>query len=192
MSALPDDFDRDEFADLDATADYFDGDRTVDDAAAEKAMRAVAFIDRQLARWEALAKAEHDRIDAWLAENCNPLAGRREFFLRCLEGYTRANHEATGAKSVKLPSGTAQLRQTPPKVEVIGDPIPEVHGDMVRTSLSFDKNRVKERTKPGPVLEDEDAPPGYEARAAVDGNGELVPNVVYYVRTEPSFSVKVS
>ena len=191
MTDLMDDLERDEFAELDQAAAFFDGDRAVDDAAAEKAMRALRFCDRQLARWEALAKAEKERIDRWLEEQANPLLARRQFFERCLEGYTRANHEATGAKSVKLPSGTVALRQTPPKVEVIGDPIPEVHGDMLRTTVTFDKNRVKERTRPSDhAIEGEDAPPGCEARYAVTGDGEIVPNVIYYVRVEPSFSVK--
>jgi hypothetical protein len=186
----PDDFERDEFADLDATADYFDGDRAVDDLAAEKALRAVRFIDRQLARWEALAKAEHARIDAWLAETCNPLAGRREFFERCLEGYTRANHEATGAKSVKLPSGTLALRRTPDRVEPLPDSKPQER--FARVTVAWDKNRVKEATNPGPILEDYDPPEGFIAREAVDTAGERVPGVVWLCRVEPSFSVKVS
>ena len=190
MTALPMDADDLLADDLDAFADELDAGRDVDDAAAERAMRALVWIDRQVSRAEALAKSEHDRIDAWLAETTNPLLGRREFFERALEGFTRANHEQTGAKSVKLPSGTVALRQTPPKVQPVGDPIPEVHGDMVRTKLSFDLNRVKEVTRYGPIAEGEEAPPGCEARYAVDGNGEVVPNLIYYVRVEPSFSAK--
>ena len=177
-------------SDLDALADDI-SEGTLDDAAAERAMRALCAIDRELARWQQLHDTERRRLDAWLEEVSNPLLGRREFFERCLEGYTRANHERTGAKSVKLPSGRAALRETPPKVEAVGDPIPEVHGDMVRTTLAFDKNRVKERTTWGKVLEDEEAPPGCKAWSVVDkATGETVPNLIYYLRDEPSFSVK--
>ena len=187
MTDLMDDLERDEFADLDHTADTL-GDRAVDDAAAEKAMRALRFCDRQLSRWEALAKAEKDRIDRWYEEQANPLLARRAFFERALEGYTRANHEATGAKSVKLPSGTVSLRKTPDRVEV--EPGAEPQDRFARVKVEWDRHAVKEWTNPGPRLEDYDAPEGYEACVAVDTDGLVVPGVVWLLRVEPSFSVR--
>ena len=174
-------------SDLDALADDI-SEGTLDDAAAERAMRALCAIDRELARWQQLHDTERQRLDAWLEEVSNPLLGRREFFERCLEGFTRANHERTGAKSVKLPSGTAALRKTPDRVEVVGDAEPPER--FARVSVSWDKNRTKEDTNPGPVAEDYEAPEGYVAHVAVDHTGAVVDGVVWLLRTDPVFTVR--
>ena len=175
--------------DLDAEVDDWRPD--LDDAQADRSLRAVAAIDRQLARYEALAKAERDRIDAWLAEVSNPLVGRREFFVRCLETYARANHEATGAKSMKLPNGTLQLRAGRTRVEATDDPSEDAPAELVRVKREWDKNRIAEDFNPGGIVEDPDTPPGFVTRQAVHARtGEVSDRFVFRVPVERTFSLR--
>lgn len=162
----------------------------LDDAAADTAMRALAATESEMARWEDLARRRKAEIDEWLEDRLGSLVNRRTFWMRCLETYARANHELTGAKSVKLPSGTVQLRQVPPRIEAAGEPTDDVDAGFVRTTRAWDKQAIKQATAIGPLLEDHDTPDGFAVYAAVTPAGERLPGVVYLVRTEPTFDAK--
>jgi hypothetical protein len=188
IDRIEEDLDTHLIGDLDQEVDTWD--ITVDDVQADRALRALGAIDRKLARYEAVANAERDRIAAWLEEVSNPLAGRRQFFERCLETYTRANHELSGDKSMKLPSGTVQLRQSPPRIDTAGEPGDDIDPRLVRVTRAWDKAAVKHATKAGGQVEDHDTPEGFTAYAAVTTEGEILPGVIYLVRDEPTFDAK--
>lgn len=162
----------------------------LDDDAADRAMRALGRIDAEMDRWETLARQRKADIDEWLSDRLGGLLDRRDFWLRCLETYARANHEVTGAKSVNLPSGKVALRQTPPRIDTAGEPDESVPPALLRVVRAWDKRAVKEATKPGKVLEEYDGPADYVAHAAITDDGEILDGVVWLVRTEPTFDAK--
>ena len=119
-----------------------------------------------------------------------------------LEGWLRATHEAGGPQTVKLPAGQVQLRKAGPRIEVLdaaleadvaevwemlaaeaGTPSPV----NVRRTLS--KTIVGQIVAAGPEVGPAD-PDGYEPRAAVLGDGTVVPGVIIHVPTRQGFTAK--
>jgi len=162
----------------------------LDDDSADRSLRRLARIEDEMGRHEIIARQRKQAIDDWLEDRLSGLIAQRDFLHRCLETYARARHEITGAKSVKLPSGTVALRQSPPRIETGGEPTDEVDARLVRITRAWDKRAVKESTELGPQLDRHDTPDGFVAHAAVTHEGEVLPGVVYLVRTEPTFDAK--
>lgn len=162
----------------------------LDDDSADRSLRRLARIEDEMGRYETIARQRKAAIDDWLEDRIGGLIAQRDFLLRCLETYARARHEVTGAKSVKLPSGSVALRQAPHRIDTAGEPGEDVPADLVRVTRAWDKRAVKERTELGPRLVSYDAPDGFVAHAAVNSDGEALPGVVYLVRTEPTFDAK--
>ena len=162
----------------------------LDDDSADRSLRRLARIELDMSRYETIARRRKQDIDDWLEDRLSGLVGQRDFLMRCLETYARATHEVTGAKSVNLPSGSVALRQAPPRIDAAGEPGDDVDARLIRVTRAWDKRAVKDTTAIGPQLEDHDTPEGFVAYAAVTGDGEILPGVVYLVRTEPTFDAK--
>lgn len=95
--------------------------RIEDDETAEWAMRKLATtqaelaaLDEQMRRWTA-------RIQAWRERRAAPLVRSRDFMAERLKDYALALREATGTKSLDLPSGTVSTRASQPKLEIADD-----------------------------------------------------------------------
>lgn len=162
----------------------------LDDDSADRSLRRLARIEDEMGRYETIARQRKAAIDDWLEDRLGGLIAQRDFLLRCLETYARARHEVTGAKSVKLPSGSVALRQAPPRIDTAGEPGDDVDARLVRVTRSWDKRAIKDATEMHPEPLDIDTPEGFTAHAAVTHDGEALPGVVYLVRTEPTFDAK--
>lgn len=157
---------------------------------ADRALRRVARVEHDMTRLEKLAAARKQQIDEWLAQTLGPLERERDWFLRSVEGWARAHLEGQKTQTVKLPSGSVSLRRTPPRLEAVAEPPEDIDPLLVRTTRSWDKPNVKERTSVGPELPGYEAPDGFAGHAAVNADGEVVAGVVYLVRSEPSCQIK--
>ena len=183
MSALP--IEPDEF--LGEGPDDYDTEpqtaSTIDEA--DRHLWRLSVLRREAAELERLFDDRIATLAERKAEALAPYESRIAWHERCAEGWMRAHYAETKAKSVRLPAGTLALRRTPDRVEALPDSEPQER--FARVVVSWDKNRVKEDTNPGPVAEDYDPPAGFVARVAVDHAGEVVPGVVWLCRIEPSF-----
>lgn len=162
----------------------------LDDDSADRSLRRLARVENEMDRYETIARQRKQAIDEWLEDRLAGLLDQRDFLHRCLETYARARHEVTGAKSVKLPSGTVALRQAPPRIDTAGEPADDVDARLVRVTRSWDKRAIKDATAIGPQVDGHEVPDGFAAYAAVTSDGEVLPGVVYLVRTEPTFDAK--
>lgn len=81
---------------------------------AEKAsvvMRQYRRLAQKVERNEALAKAEHQRIDRWLENTNFPIDGQMDFLRGHLEAWAM-KERAEGSKSVHLPDGSIRTRKS--------------------------------------------------------------------------------
>jgi hypothetical protein len=97
--------------------DIDDGFRIDTPEKAAWAMRKYRVLAQQKARSEALAAAEHARIDAWLARSNASVEQRMDYFKAHLDVYGMKERLA-GRKSVDLPDGVIKTRTSAPSFEV--------------------------------------------------------------------------
>ena len=141
---------------------------TLDKAVA--VMRKYRSIAQAMARNEAVAQAEHDRIGSWLERTNAPLAGRLEFYEAHLSAFAM-KARAEGQKSVSLPDGELKTRTVPPTFEVDRSIFLEwarenKRDDVMRVAYSPDLSGIK-----GAFLHD--------SGAAIDPvSGEVVPGLI--------------
>lgn len=87
-----------------------------DDGQANWAVRKIAQARRQLAEAEALAQSEIDRIQQWLQGQKREAERTEGFFTALLWEYFLPKFATDPRrKTIKLPSGTLQVRQLPPE-----------------------------------------------------------------------------
>jgi phage host-nuclease inhibitor protein Gam len=91
-----------------------------DNEQAAIAMRRIAAHDKEVARIEGIVHAEIERVQNWAANEVERLQRQKQFFAAPLESFLRnTNEQSQGkVKSLKFPSGTAQLRKSPDKIVV--------------------------------------------------------------------------
>ena len=181
-----------DLADIDPATD---APPVIDDiATADRALRRLSETETQMRRVEALAADEIRRVERWKAERLEILERDHRFWAGTLEAWHRAIVERGGARTQRLPNGTLRLRQTPPKVvPATKEPGEDAPVEFVRVRREWAKSEVPKRTKPGREVEVDpaDAPPeGWTVHEAVTADGEIVPNITYWVPSEPSFSVQ--
>lgn len=167
MSALEDDLPDPGIAD---ELVYEDGKpvpfKVTDLASAEWAMKKLAKHRARFAESKALAEAEHDRTQAWLAGEQNELDRVEEFFGGMLEHWHRQILETDERrKTIRLPSGELKARKSPDTVTVL-DPEAFVcaHGfdsEFVRVTAKPDLAAVKQAVlKDGEALDGVEVVPG--------------------------------
>lgn len=158
---------------------------------ADRALRQIARLDRDLARYEALAKHRVEQIQAWLHDRSDIILRRREWWERSAEGWMRAHHAETGIKTEKLPSGTLQIRAAKPRVEALTrEPGDDIDANLVRVQRQWDKRQIADACTPGPELDDIEAPDGYTAHAAITPDGAALEGVALLVPVKDSFSMR--
>jgi hypothetical protein len=133
-------------------------------------MRKYSALARRVAANDALAEAEHRRIQTW-QENANaPLLSRMEWWEEHLKAYA-FRLRAEGQKSLSLPYGEVKTRQTTPTFEVDKAVFVEwaqeqKREDLLRISVAPDLSKIKGSLVP-------------DGQAAVDpASGEIVPGLI--------------
>lgn len=151
-----------------------------DHATAERMVRSVARRRRELARSEALAEAQIERVREWLDAERHRLA--TDYFERCLTTYHASLlAQDDRLKTISLPSGRLKARQGQPAWDVDPDhfvawaigAIP----DLVRVKYEPDKAAMKKLLS-------------VEGPHAVSAAGEVVPGVTI-APAEVSYRVEV-
>ena len=90
--------------------------RIRDDGQASWAVRKIAQARQELAAAEALARQQIERVERWLADRRREAERTERFFTALLMEYFIPKFAIDPRrKAVKLPSGTAQVRQQPPE-----------------------------------------------------------------------------
>ena len=145
---------------------------------------------------EATALAEVRRIAGWEERASAPLLRRYEWVERALNGWALAmNADDPTRRTISLPNGDVEVRPRQPRIEVTADRetlerLRQEHPGWVRDKLEPNKRDLLAAVKPGNVADDLLAvPEGYEAREAVNDDGEVVPGV--FVLVPVSKSVRV-
>lgn len=144
-----------------------------DEDQANRVLRRVAALERQLDGHKAVARAEVERIAAWLKDRAATIEGSLVWHRRTLEGWMRT----TGRSTVKLPNGELRLRPERPKV--VG--LLAEHGDedaqldtlegldlgVLRTKRELAVSDILKMAKPGPAVVVGAPVEGYTMHAAV-------------------------
>lgn len=151
---------------------------------ADRRLRLLAKVRREIAEVERHAADEIDRVNAWAESRYSVLHGRAQWLTDGLEMWHRAVlSEDPSRKSISLPCGTLKSRAQQPEWAFDDEvflPWAEVHApELVKVQVrsSVDRNAAKHAIV---VLDD--------GRHIVSGTGEVVPGVTVTVRG-PSFSV---
>jgi phage host-nuclease inhibitor protein Gam len=173
-----------------------------DSVAADRLLGVLRYLHRQVADVETVYQARTAELQEWRAERQNGLLNRVAHIERLLEGWTRAQHKASGGrdKTWNLPNGKLTLRQAQTRLDFHGEEdavagrLQDRFGDAaIRVQRKIAKSWLKDRVIAGPVDGAFHAPPGYEARAvmAPDGDGqptgEVIPDLILFVPTHPAF-----
>lgn len=169
---------------------------------ADQLLGVLAFLAHRQLMVDATAAGRIATIQQWKAERTEQLDRERDRIEAKLEGWARAQHEASGGKTVtwKLPSGELRLRPNQRKVHVLDDQGSADllrragHGELLTehpATWTVSKTNVKKRAGDtlGPVAADALSPePGYVAHlipATGDPTtGEFLPGVYLLVPTE--------
>ncbi len=170
-----------------------DGDAALDHA--ERYLRSIRSIDRKRARLEAHAKAEHERIDRWLARQTEGMDKRRAFLTQLLESFARAWKERTHMAPPKLINGTLRLTAPRRRIEV-DDPAAfkdwaegNARLDLLRITVEPSKESIKQAAQEGP----EEGSSAEERRCkAVAQGGEVIPGIRIVTPRGESFSLSIS
>lgn len=88
---------------------------------AEWAMAHLVTAERTLAQLEAQYTTWKAQLDSWLKDASGPALRTVEFFGGHLERYALAQREATGAATLKLPSGKVATRKSAESVQVVDE-----------------------------------------------------------------------
>jgi phage host-nuclease inhibitor protein Gam len=176
-----------------------------DTVQADKLLRARRWVRRQQADVKATVAARKRELDDFAARRNEQFARRVAELEKLLDGWARAEHAASGGKTVtwQLPSGTVKLRPAPDRLEYTGD-AEDVAADLVRAGhealtktqvLPAGKNEIKARVLDGPVIDGfEGAPEGYTAHYAVLDDGseqpsEVLPGMVLLVADQKRLDI---
>lgn len=173
------------------------------EAQADQLLGVLAHLTRRAGDIKVTAQARVDKIAEWARERTESIDRERARIETLLEGWTRAQHEASGGKTVtwKLPAGELRLRPQQRKIHVLDD---KATSEALRTigqtgllqehpvTWTVSKTRVKERAgeELGPVAADVLVPePGYVMHhIPVPGtdpaDGEFLPGVFMLVPVE--------
>lgn len=179
-----------------------------DTRTATRALRRLAILDRherelredveaEYRALDDLVQPERDRIAAFLGDRLVGIARARAWTLRGLENFARAvNADDPKMVTIKVSAGEVRLRNNPPKIVVLDDAAvaealpstvkpPEVAPVEVKrlvkaTGVKLTAAELGESTVVG-------IPEGYHAEAAVDGDGTVVPGVVFLVADRKRF-----
>jgi len=191
---------------LDDELDQFLADDMLDDAGeyrspggeaqADQLLGVLRFLSRRASEIQATADGRVEGIRKWQAERIKTIDAERSRIEHLLEGWARAQHEASGGKTVtwKLPSGELRLRPVQSKVHVLDDKeSPELLRQAGLIGLLTEhpatytvaKREVAEAAKrgAGPVVSDVLTPePGYSVHyipvpGTVPEDGEYLPGV---------------
>lgn len=145
-------------------------------------LRVVQRLGQQRDEIVRLAQAEKAQIDAWAADRTSGLDRRITLIEVALEGWARAvNRETPKRKTLSFPHGTLRLRPGRPSVSVVDE------ASFVAWALANDRDllsvkparaEIKRRLVVGHEHEVEGEPP-MVTLAALTGDGEIVPGVVF-------------
>ena len=163
---------------------------------ADRALRKIAEAERRKARATNYAAEEIAKVGRWRDAIVSSADADVAYWKQSLEAWHRAVlRDDPEAKTQKLPHGTVRLRALPPKVMVEGDPDEQAPAELVSVKRSWSKTAISKRTSIGPEIPLDEAdgpiPEGTRVHRAVTADGEVVPQVTYWVTDEPSFSVTV-
>lgn len=180
----------------------YDGepDAPADAEGANRLLRARGRRQKELADIGRLADAERARIAAWVEDRAAGPGRAIEALDRALEGWARAEHEATGGrvKTWKLPNGTLKL--TAARESLIVDDLAafaawaddEGGAHLCETKTVRTPNAAALKALPGRLdltpAEAEGTDPAVTIRHLVDHSGGIVPGVHVEAATEPKFS----
>lgn len=166
-------------------------------AAANERLAEYGRIDADIAEVNEVARIEHDRINDWLADRTAGGHDRLvELDRELREIAERLVATGDGAKTFDLPAGSVSLRKASARVDLapnskIDDVPPELVTVPSPPLPRLDRNRVHALCEPGPVIDDYDAPDGYEARSAVlASTREPVPGVVFLTPLRDALTVR--
>lgn len=147
---------------------------------AERAMRHLGHLQREITEASQQAAVWHDEIDRWHASVDQPLRRRAAFVTRQLEAFA-IEHRTERAKTVRLPSGEiATRRAKDPVVDIVdeaavlewaGDTLDmDAYADVVKTVESVRIARLRDHV----VIDGDD-----DGRVVVHpATGTIVPGVV--------------
>lgn len=179
-------------ADTDGAAPDLDRDPDPphDATEAERYLRKLAHLAAEAREVEEVVKAERQRLDEWRSDRMTAMERADTWLRTALEGWFRDRQRAGGTKSLSLPSGTLRLRKAS-KRPVDFDPgdedgqtvlasIYRQNPDLVRVSLSLNKQEVAKRCKPGP-----------DGQAIIPETGETLPGVRFLPAPGDRFYVEV-
>ena len=164
---------------------------------AERTLRRIARLQRQIAASEDAATSQIDMTRRWLDDRTSGAKRYVALLEGALESWWRSSRPPD-TKSVTLPSGTVRLRASgkPAVVDVdesglealaLTDP------RYVRSRLALAKSVVSESLVAGPVCDDQaDAPEGKTIHHAVDADGVQHQILRFVVSTEDRFTVEAN
>lgn len=146
------------------------------------AMRQLRGVVAQLEANAEIAKAEKERIDAWLEHANKNLLSERAFFEAHLTTYLRKlREEDPDTKSVSTPYGKITSRVTQPKWEVqeeLTDWLMNYNDALIRIKYEVDKAELKKHYE-------------VQDRQVIDPKtGEVVPHIVI-IPSEVAYKVEV-
>jgi hypothetical protein len=156
---------------------------------AERSLRILAQVERELREIEEFAATEMAKIQEWADDRA---AGPRRVAAetrRALEGYARAVHpDPTRGRVITLPSGVLRLTAPQDSLKVDNEAVAAkflMDNGLPGAALSVAVKDLKVVTKPGAVFEQDD----HLAAPAVTDDGEVIPGVHYERGRRPSFTV---
>lgn len=158
--------------------------RVENDSQAAWAMRKLRAIRTKQAEAEAIAHAEHERIEAWLADAKKATSGDEAFFEGLLIAYAMRQRVTENRKSITLPHGSIKSRAAQPSVKVADADAfimwAKTYGpEFIRTKVEPDLSAIRRDCD-------------LSGNEAVNmATGEVVPGVIIQQR-DATFSVEVN
>lgn len=167
----------------------------LDPTTANAVLRKLRALQRQRGEVIAVAHAEQDRIDAWKRDRTETIDSQAAYLERILDGFMRAEHARTKAKTLQLPNGTLRLRAPSSRVEVVDQAAfvawaREHHADLLTTP---EPQPVKAAIKKLPLGGITSRHDDVELLAIHDPDtGEAVPGVLVERSTRDTFGFTVA
>jgi len=147
---------------------------------AERMLRRIGRIDREVQRVRDFVAGEKAALDAYVADRTAGILREKQRIEESLAAWIAAQP----VKTVTLPHGQVRRRGQRAKVWVLDDSptaveeLAKLAPGVVRTTHELMRSAVDSELQVGPVIEDAVAPePGYVVHAAVNADGEEVPHV---------------
>jgi hypothetical protein len=209
MADTPDPRDVDELDEwLEARSYEIDNEPDNAQAAIDRLLGVVRYLDREGASVDAVYAARVKELAEWRDERLGVIGRRRDRVAERAEQWARAEYQRTNGRvqTWKLANGTLEIRAAQDLVELTGSPVTvgaamrEAGHDPYLTATQYVTTKTivgaaldAEVVKAGPVLDDYERPKGreaYEARQLVTGDGEALPGLVLLCPTQPRFNLR--